>query len=221
MISFLIFSLFTFSLLANPPDTVLYAAQIYQAERSKLQNYKVRHIVVSKLESSSETYIEKRIQTGYFISPDKFFFLIKEKWINHQPVKVKKDEVEKSTKREIEWLSKRGIKEYKFSYIGGNEQVAKFKVQSPHINRDWYNGEIWIHPSQYKILKIIREPSLLPVGYEKYTTELHFDTDLPFQEPYLSKLEAIFINERGEKTYVLVDASFTEYEFNIPLKTEK
>lgn len=216
----LVFSvLFTNSLLyATIPEIVEKAAQLYQKERKELKNYKVKHLVVSKIQSPSQTLVEKRVQIGYFVAPDKFLFIIKEKWINGEPVLLQKEEVEKSSKREIDWLSIKGLREYQFKFVDGNETVAKYKVTSNKKGRDYYNGEIWIDPVTYKILKIIKEPSELPNGYEKFQTELYFDSSLPYQEPYLSKLEAIFYNEKMEKTYAYVDASFSNYEFNVPLK---
>lgn len=211
--------MFTQSLLyAAPPEIIEKAASIYQKERRELKNYKVRHLVVSKIQSSSQVFLEKRVQVGYFIAPDRFLFIIKEKWVNGELVSNSKEDVEKSSKRELDWLSPQGLKEYQFTYIDGNETVAKYKVSTAKKHRDYYSGEIWLDPITYKIIKIIKQPTELPQGYEKFQTELYFDQSLPFQEPYLSKLEAIFYNEKMEKTFAYVDASFSNYEFNVSLK---
>ncbi len=203
---------------AVTPEIVEKASQLYQREKRELKNYKVKHLIVSKIQSPSQTLIEKRIQIGYFVAPNKFLFLIKEKWINGEPIALQKEEIEKSTKRDIDWLSAKGLKDYTFKFIDGNETITKYKVIANKKGRDYYNGELWIDPVTYKILKIIKEPTELPSGYEKFQTELYFDSSLPYQEPYLSKLEAVFYNEKMEKTHAYVDASFSNYEFNLPLK---
>jgi hypothetical protein len=216
------FSLFfAINIYSVPPETIQNAGILYKKEKSGIRNYRVKQLVLSKIQSPSQTIIEKRFQVGYFLSPDKFLFLIKEKWINGQQIPLTKEEVEKSTKRDIDWLSPKGMQEYTFKFLAGDETVSRFQVISPKKDRDWYNGEIWIHPISYRILKIVKEPSLFPVGYERFRTELFFDPNLPHQEPYLSKLEAVFTNEKGEKTQAYVDASFSDYEFNVNLNSMK
>ncbi|MCX7998300.1 MAG: hypothetical protein N3A69_05025, partial [Leptospiraceae bacterium] len=110
LVKIFLFLLFTQNLLyAAPPEIIEKAASIYQKERRELKNYKVRHLVVSKIQSSSQVFLEKRVQVGYFIAPDRFLFIIKEKWVNGELISNSKEEIEKSTKRELDWLSPQGL----------------------------------------------------------------------------------------------------------------
>jgi hypothetical protein len=99
------------------PELIQKSSKEYDRERRLIKNYKVFQEITSEIKSSTGSTLEKRKQIGYFVGPDKFFFFTKEKLINNQLVNVSQNEVERTTKKEIDWLSSEGLKKYQFSLL--------------------------------------------------------------------------------------------------------
>ena len=89
------------------PELLQKSSKEYDRERRLIKNYKVFQEITSEIKSPTGSTLEKRKQIGYFVAPDKFFFFTKEKLINNQLVNLSQNEVERTTKKEIDERNKR------------------------------------------------------------------------------------------------------------------
>jgi hypothetical protein len=203
------------------PALVQKAANLYNSERKLIQNYRVVQNITSELKNSTSVTIEKRNQVGFFISPNQFVFVIKEKTINGKQIPITGKNTEKSQKNDLNWLSDSTISMYQFEELGKNGNISKFFVKPKAYFPDSYEGELWIHEKTHKIIRIIKEPTVKPKGTIKYRTEIFFETNLPYQEPSYTKLNAILETPDGQKMEARVEAIFTNYLFNFDPKEWK
>ncbi|MDX1961220.1 MAG: hypothetical protein SFU98_21805 [Leptospiraceae bacterium] len=195
----------------DTPEVILKASKKYEDEKEILKSYTVEQTVTSEIVSDGKTTIEKRKQIGYFELPSTFIVTILSRDVNGVRVSSSK-EVDKSIKKETQWINKSEVQNHIFEPIAETENVIKFKVTPKERNKDSKKGEIWIQKQSFKIVRIIREPSILEEGYELYRTEVFFEKDLEFQEPTYTKLNAKFIKNGSEIT-ARVEAMFDNYKF--------
>jgi hypothetical protein len=153
-------------------DLIQKSSKEYDRERRLIKNYKVFQEITSEIKSPTGSTQEKRKQIGYFVAPDKFFFFTKEKFINTQPIFVSQNEVERTTKKEIDWLSIEGVKKYQFSLLEEGQNYFHLYVLPREKFTDAMKGEIWIHKDTGKISRILKEPVNPKPGFESYKTEV-------------------------------------------------
>ena len=217
---FSIFFGFSFGIRSETPETVLKSSEIYERERKSLKNYRVFQEIRSEIKNSEKSFLEKRKQYGYFLPPDRFLFFLKERNINGQNIPIKNQEYEKSSKKDIVWISKEGLEKHSFSFLEEDEYSIKFLVLPKVQFQGSHKGEIWIRKQNLKILRMIKEPTIKSGNIEEYKTEIFFDLDLPYQEPSFTKLRAIYF-ENGVRNEIRVEALFSGYEFNVDLTKMK
>ncbi|MCE9499135.1 MAG: hypothetical protein K8R21_01255 [Leptospira sp.] len=197
------------------PFPIIKAGELFQAERSKVNNYAVRQEIKTEAtdRSTGKTEIEKRRQKGFFRNPGKFVFIVEEKKING----IKQDvygNLEKSSKVFIDWLSKEGLLQYSFLEMESNNEISKFRVTPPASKDKFSKGELWIDKNTFKIKRVIQEPSVLKKGIKSQRLELFFEENYEFQEPSFSRLTATVRKDNSE-TEIKVEAEFSDYKFNI------
>lgn len=197
------------------------ASEIYNTERRQVKNYRVVQNIVSEIKGPTGTTIEKRNQIGFFKSPNQFVFIIKEKTINGKIVKLDQNNTEKSQKNDLNWLAESSVFQYHFEEIGTNGNIIKFRVRPKAKMAEAYEGEIWLHSKTAKLIRMIKEPVNKEKGIQRYRTEVFFESDLPFQEPSYTKLNAVFEGQDGAKMEARVEAIFTNYLFNFDMKDWK
>ncbi|HNN02978.1 MAG TPA: hypothetical protein PKN56_05405 [Leptospiraceae bacterium] len=214
-ISVLLFLVFSLNLCSEEvPDLIWKASKLYQTERAELRNYKVQQTVESVIRSDGSLETEKRIQSGLFIAPSKFVFAVREKEVNGKIVLKGGKEIERSEKKEIEWLSSDALPLYKFELIEKNDEISKFRVIPKRVFPEARIGEIWISPKTLKIRRMIKQPVTLQKDFISYRTEIFFEKDFAFQEPTKTVLDAVYIS-KGRKYSASVTAVFTDYTFNL------
>ena len=209
--------LISLNLLANDiPNIIRLSSNTYEKERAEVKNYKVHQDIHSETKSGNNTLTERRVQVGYFISPDKYFFFVKEKFINNVQIQIKTNEMEKSTKKEEEWLSSKNLGKYEFKVLEDGVSHIHFSVLPKNIFPDANRGEIWINKENGKIQRIIKEPVKVPNGFESYKTDIFFDFNAKYQEPSFTRLQAIYY-ENNRRVETKVEVLFSDYQFNLDL----
>lgn len=198
------------------PELLQKSSKEYDRERRLIKNYKVFQEITSEIKSPTVSTIEKRKQIGYFVAPDKFFFFTKEKLINNQLVNVSQNEVERTTKKEIDWLSSEGLKKYQFSLLEEGQNYFHLYVLPHEKFPDAMKGEIWIHKDTGKISRILKEPVNPKPGFESYKTEVFFDIPYLFQEPSFTRVQAVYF-ENAKRMEAKVEVLFSDYQFNVNL----
>lgn len=201
---------------AEIPELILKSSKQYDRERKQIKNYKVIQEITSEMRSSSDVVVEKRKQVGYFVVPDKYFFFPKEKSINGRGIPTSPTDVEKTTKKEIEWLSAEGLRKYQFSLLEEGFQYHHFYVLPKEKFSDAMKGEIWIQKETGKITRILKEPAFPKPGIEKFQTEVFFDIPFLFQEPSFTRVQAVYY-ENNKRIEAKVEVLFSEYQFNMDL----
>jgi hypothetical protein len=195
------------------PELILKSSKEYDRERKQIKNYKVLQEITSEMKTPLGVNVEKRKQVGYFVIPDKYFFFTKEKTINGQLISASSSDVEKTTKKEIEWLSAEGLRKYQFSLIEEGFYYHHFYVLPKEKFSDATKGEIWIQKESGKISRILKEPVSLKPGLEKFQTEIFFDIPFLFQEPSFTRVQAVYY-ENNKRIEAKVEVIFSEYQFN-------
>lgn len=209
-------------LVLNADENLIFitkAAERYQKEKRELKNYRVKQEVTSKLKEPTGSVIEKRIQVGYFRSPEEFIFICKEIEINGMKQILNKPLIERASKTEWEWISKEGLQLHNFQILSTDSKLVKYMVSPKKIETGFFRGQIWIQPDTGKIIKIIKEPIIKKKEMMQYFIELSFEKDYLFQVPSKTILKAIYqVNNRT--TEVEVEARLQDYQFNIDFTQE-
>ena len=209
--------LISLSLFASDiPEIVRLSSINYEKERNEIKNYKVVQDIYSETKSGNQVLVEKRKQIGYYISPDKFFFFVKEKSINNVQIQIKTNEMEKTTKKEIEWLSQKILSKYEFKVLEDGVSHVHYSVLPKLIFPEANKGEIWINKENGRIQRILKEPIKMPNGFESYKTDIFFDFNVKFQEPSFTRLQATYY-ENNRKIETKVEVLFSGYQFNVDL----
>ncbi|MCB1176801.1 MAG: hypothetical protein KDK36_04385 [Leptospiraceae bacterium] len=155
------------------------------------------------------------------MAPNNFIFIIKEKSINGKKIPINPNQTEKSKKNDFNWLFSGIIQNYLFEKFDSSGKIQKFHVRPKANFPDSFEGELWINENNNKIVRIIKRPVILPKGFEKYRTEIFFESTLEFQEPSYTKLNAIYYEPDGTKKQARVEAIFTNYLFNFDINKWK
>lgn len=195
------------------------AADLFQKEKLEIKTYKVTQDVTSTIKENKTTIVEQRIQTGYFKSPEEYIFITKELELNGIKQILTKPLVERTTKSEIDWLSKLGLTSHSFQLLSSDNKLTKYLVSPLKIQAGYYRGQIWINPQNAKIVKILKEPIIKKREMMKYSLELNFEMNYTYQMPSHTNLTAIYQKE-NQSTEVKVDVNFKDYQFNIDLTKE-
>ncbi len=198
------------------PIQILKASEIYRLEREKIKTYRVEQEIITKTTDriTSETHTEKRRQSGFFVSPNKYYFVIKEKNVNGVNQEVYGN-FEKAERTKNDWLSKTGLVLFRFQVISDQDDLIKYSVTPKNKNSENSEmGEIWLDLKNSRIKKIIQKPTKLKKGIKSYRLELDFEDNFEFQEPTASTLEVV-IQQDGIHKEIKVQAKFRSYEFNI------
>ncbi|MBE7413604.1 MAG: hypothetical protein L6Q54_06190 [Leptospiraceae bacterium] len=200
------------------PIPIIKAAEKYRSEREKLKTYQVEQEILTTtiVQNTSESQTEKRKQIGYFVSPNKYYFLIKEKKINGIEQEIYGN-LEKTERQKNDWLSKNGMSLFRFQVISYHDNFIKYSV-TPKQTKSHKNekGEIWIRLKDYRIKKIISEPVLLGKEIQSYQLSLNFEDELEFQEPSQSILNVV-LREKDTIKKIRIQADFRKYKFNTPI----
>ena len=124
--------------------------------------------------------------------------------------------MEKTTKKEIEWLSQKILSKYEFKVLEDGVSHVHYSVLPKLIFPEANKGEIWINKENGKIQRILKEPIKMPNGFESYKTDIFFDFNVKFQEPSFTRLQAIYY-ENNRKIETKVEVLFSGYQFNVDL----
>ncbi len=195
------------------------SAQLFQKEKREIKNYRVRQEVISKIKESSGSVVEKRIQAGYFQSPEEYIFICKEIEVNGIKQILTKPIIERTNKSEVDWLSMEGIKTHSFQAFYSDSKIVKYLVSPNKIQTGNFRGQLWLNPRTARIIKIIKEPIIKKKEMIKYSIELNFEKDFVFQMPTQTLLNAVY-SLNGKTTEILVEANFKDYKFNLDLSQE-
>lgn len=195
------------------------AAELFQKEKIKIKNYRVKQEVTSTIKEPSGSVVEKRIQTGYFQSPDSYIFSCREIEINGIKQILSKPLIEKTSKSEIDWLSKEGISQHNFQTLSSDSKIVKYLVTPQKIKPGYYRGQIWIHQDTARIIKILKEPIIKKKELMKYSLELNFESKDSFQAPKNTRLISAY-QIQNRTTEITIEVKFEEYQFNLDLSRE-
>lgn len=217
MLRIVIFFLSINLIAVDIPEIIKKGSIEYERERKLIKNYKVVQDIVSELKSGGILRTEKRKQVGYFVAPNRYFFFPKEKYINQVASPIAPNEVEKSTKKEIEWISSKGLERYDFKLLDEGNNHYHFSVSPRYDFPEATRGEIWVYKDSGKIIRFFKEPAKKKEGIELYRTEVYFDGFSRFQEPTFTRLQTIFA-EKNQRVEAKVEVIFSEYEFNLDLE---
>ncbi len=207
------------SLLADDTALLNKAAELFQKEKAEIKNYRVNQEVISKIKESSGTVIEKRIQAGYFQRPEEYIFVCKEIEINEIKQILTKPLIERASKLEVDWLSREGLTSHSFQILSSDAKTIKYLVSPTKIQSGYFRGQLWVHSQTGRIAKILKEPIIKKREMIKYSLELNFEKEFAFQVPTRTILSAIY-QANNRVTEVQVEASFTDYKFNLDLTNE-
>lgn len=199
------------------PEPIRKSSATFEGERQQVKNYKVVQDILSETRVGGGIQVEKRKQIGYFVAPNRFFFFPKEKWINNVPVPTKPNEMEKSLREELEWISQKGLQKYEFSLLEEGLNHWHYSVAPKSEFPGASRGELWIQKENGKILRIFKEPIKKKEGIELFKTEVYFDYNIKYQEPSFTRLHAIVI-ENKQRIETKVEVVFSKYEFNVDLQ---
>jgi hypothetical protein len=214
MIQFLFYLIFSLSLFSyEHPLLIQKAALLYQKEKVNLKNYKSNLETITTVRDSTGKMIEKRVQQNYFNSPSEYIFVTKEIEINGNKQLLNKDIVERTSKVELEWLSREGLDFHQFQLIRTEGKIEIYLVQPQIIKQNIYRGQIWIDSNSNKIVKIIKEPILKKKDIYRYTIELKFDKEFQVQLPSYTKLVANYLTSNGN-TEIEVEVNYKSYLLN-------
>ena len=195
------------------------AAEIFQKEKREIKNYRVRQEVISKIKELSGMVIEKRIQAGYFQSPEEFIFVCKEIEVNGIKQILTKPLIERSSKTEIDWLTREGMASHSFQTLSTDSKIVKYLVSPSKIQSGYFRGQLWLSPQTARIVKILKEPIIKKREMMKYSLELSFEKEFTYQMPTQTLLTAVYqVNNRI--TEVQIEANFADYKFNQDLSQE-
>lgn len=213
-----ILSLYFLSNISAEENTQLLkrAADLFQKEKREIRNYRVKQEVTSKIKEGSTIITEQRIQIGYFKNPDEYIFVTKEIDVNGLKQFLPKALIERTNKREVDWLSQEGLKTHSFQVLSSDFKSVKYLVNPLKIQAGYYRGQIWINQQNAKIIKILKEPIIKKREVMKYLFELDFEHDYLYQAPSQTHLTA-FYQKENQTTEIKVDVIFKEYQFNFDL----
>lgn len=199
------------------PEPIRRSSATYESEKKFLKNYRVLQDILSETRSGGTSQIEKRKQVGYFVAPNKFFFFPKEKSINNSSIVIKPNEIEKSVRTELEWISSSGLQKYEFFLLDEGLNHLHYSVSPKFDFPGATRGELWIQKENGKLLRIFKEPFKKKEGMESLKTEVYFDYNMKYQEPSFTRLQAIF-TDKNQRIETKVEVIFSNYEFNVDLE---
>ena len=214
MSKILLYFIFSTSFLAyEHPLLIQRTALLYQKEKANLKNYKSNLETITIVKDNTGKMVEKRIQQNYFNSPSEYIFVTKEIEVNGNKQLLNKDIIERTSKVELDWLSKEGLDFHQFQLIRKDSNIEIFLVQPQIIKQNIYRGQIWIDSSSNKIIKIIKEPILKKKDISRYTIELKFEKVFQVQLPSYTKLVANYLSPNGN-TEIEIEVNYKSYQIN-------
>jgi hypothetical protein len=196
------------------PDIVLEASKIYFTEKENIKNYKSKQNLISTVNSAQGKIIEKRFQTGIYLSNGEYTYITHELELNGIKQILNKDIIEKSYKQDFDWLTKDGLDSHTFIENDSDSNYRKFLVNPKILRPNFYRGQIWIDLKTKRIFRIMKEPIIKKKGIEKFFLELRFEKKFQYQMPSSTKLIANYNYGQGLQK-VEIDIDFLEYQFNL------
>ncbi len=213
------FFLFAVSLFSDKiPEIILDASKNYLKEKESIKNYKSTQNLVSTIISNQGKVIEKRFQTGIYLSNGEYTYITHELELNGVKQILNKELVEKSTKGDFDWLTKEGLDTHNFLENDSDIYIKKILVSPKILKPNYYRGQIWFDSKTKRIIKIIKEPIIKRKGIEKYFLELKFEKIYPYQMPSSTKLISSYNFGHGLNK-IDIEIEYLNYEFN--LKNQK
>ncbi|MBK7054485.1 MAG: hypothetical protein IPH52_05445 [Leptospiraceae bacterium] len=159
------------------------------------------------------------MQAGYFLAPEEFIFVCKEIEVNGIKQILTKPLIERSSKKEIDWLTREGMASHSFQTISSDSKTVKYLVSPSKIQSGYFRGQLWLSSQTARIVKILKEPIIKKREMMKYSLELSFEKEFTYQMPTQTLLAAVFqVNNRI--TEVQIEANFADYKFNQDLSQE-
>lgn len=207
--------LFSLSIYSDKiPDIILEASKIYLQEKQNIKNYKSKQNLVSTIISNDGKVVEKRFQTGIYLSNGEYTYITHELELNGNKQILNKEIIEKSTKQDFDWLTKEGLETHNFLENDSDFYIKKFLVNPKILKPNYYRGQIWFDSKTKKLLKIIKEPIIKKKGIEKYRLELKFEKSYQFQMPSNTKLISNYNFGQGLNK-IEIDIEYLDYQFNL------